>query len=429
VTAPPLRVLVLTNMYPPHHYGGYELLCQDVTTALREAGHDVMVLTSDIEVPGVDESPEDPDQVRRDLGIYWADHEIVRPSLRAARDLERRNHAALQRAIADHAPDVVSAWHMGAMSLGLLAACRDRALPIVHVICDDWLVYGPQVDRWSAAWSSVPSFVGRVAERLLGMPCRPRALARQGSFCFISRTTLETAEREGGWRFDDAIVVYSGISLDDFPVDDAPANPWRWRLLHVGRLDDRKGIDTAVRALALLPPEATLQVLGRGDDRYRADLEALISELGLTDRVELGFAERSELRSCFAAADAFVFPPRWAEPFGLVPLEAMACGTPVVATATGGSSEFLLDRVNCLRVPIDDDRSLAAALIELASDSELRDRLVANGRLTATELSMGRWAALLERCHLATRAGEPLAPLEREPVERLLERSTLGDDG
>jgi glycosyltransferase involved in cell wall biosynthesis len=78
-----------------------------------------------------------------------------------------------------------------------------------------------------------------------------------------------------------------------------------------------------------------------------------------------------------------VFPVTWDEPWGLVPLEAMAVGRPVVATGTGGSREYLADGENCLLFPADDARTLAARLRRLAGDPALRERVVAGGRRTA----------------------------------------------
>ncbi len=79
-----MRILVLTNMYPPHAYGGYEQCCRDVVERWRAAGHEVLVLTSTVRVPGVDEGAEPPNEVRRLLRLYWADHEILDPPLARA---------------------------------------------------------------------------------------------------------------------------------------------------------------------------------------------------------------------------------------------------------------------------------------------------------------------------------------------------------
>jgi glycosyltransferase involved in cell wall biosynthesis len=99
----------------------------------------------------------------------------------------------------------------------------------------------------------------------------------------------------------------------------------------------------------------------------------------------------------------------------------MACSTPVVATATGGSAEFLIDGANCLQVGIDDERGLANAVRRLAGDPALRERLVHGGHVTATELSLPRWIALLEDWHIAaaTRFAEGRPP-HRGPITDVL---------
>ena len=400
-----MRVLALTNMYPPHHYGGYEINCQEAVSFFREVGHDVLVLTSDLAVPGVVGDPERRNEVRRELRTYWADHLIVRPSLRDSFAIERHNQRSLDRAITDHRPDVVSVWHMGALSLGLLTTCRRRGIPLVHVVNDDWPVYGTDVDGWARRWRRAGP-LATVGERVLGVPCRTPDLGSAGTFCFVSEHTRRVAELHSGWTFPDATVGYCGVNPYDFPIGAAPArSSWTWRLLHVGRVDDRKGIDIAIRSLAHLPDEATLDIVGRGDDRSVAELGALVERLGLEDRVHFEVVERQQLAARYASADALLFPPRWEEPFGLVPLEAMACSTPVVATGTGGSAEFLIDGANCLLVPVDDDVGLANAVQRLANDPALRARLVRGGLLTARELSLPRWLTLLEQWHSAAAAG------------------------
>jgi glycogen(starch) synthase len=414
------KTLLITSMYPPQHYGGYELSCQDVVKRWRARGHTVTVLTSDLAVDGV-ETPTDERQegIRRELEIYWRDHELLRPSVRARAGMERRNQDRLRHALADTQPDVVSVWHMGAMSLGLLSTLVAANVPLVYVVCDDWLIYGRQLDRWARLFVRHP-VTARLASRLTGLPTTLPDVGASGSFCFVSDSVRRHAEAWSAWSFPDSTVVYSGIERRDFPARAPSAErAWESRMLYVGRIDDRKGIDTAIAAVPLLPDAARLTVVGRGDRRHLRDLGALASRVGVADRVQfLDAVDRSSLADHYHEADVVVFPPRWEEPFGLVPVEAMSCGVPVVATCTGGSAEFLGDGRNCLRFEPGNAEDLAAAVQRLADDRGLRERLVAGGLQTAAELDVDRLAYVLEQWHVAaaTRfaAGRPA---DRQPVD------------
>jgi glycogen(starch) synthase len=415
----PLRILVVTNMYPPHAYGGYELGCRDVVERWRRRGHEVLVLTSTVEVDGV--SPVgsgERSRVRRDLQLYWEDHEILRPSPWRRLRAELANRAAFDRTVDEFHPDVCSAWAMGAMSLGLLARAGQRGLPVVPVVCDEWPVYGPRLDAWLRLFSAdrpgtgrhARRAAGRVARVVTGLPTAPPALDSLGPACFGSRALRDAVRAASPWRFPDSAVVPWGIDASDFgpgvpleAVADRRRSRWDWRLLVVGRIDPRKGADVAIRALARCPETATLDVVGRGDDRHRAELEALARSIGVGQRVRFDQVARHQLAARYRRADALIFPPRWAEPFGLVPLEAMACGTPVAASPTGGSTEFLVDAANaagnCVTFASGDADGLAAALARLAGDRGLRQRLVHAGMATASRLTVDAMAEGLEEWH------------------------------
>lgn len=395
-----MRILVLTNMYPPHSYGGYELSCRDVVARWQRRGHDVLVLTSDWRLPGpagaARPGAEGRVPVRRELRLYWDDHRILDPPLWRRLAIERANQASLHRALDAHRPDVVSAWAMGAMSLGLLTTVLAAGIPVVPVVCDEWPVYGPLVDAWTRPLARRPLLASavRFATRLpTGLP----PLEEAGPACFVSRALRASVRRQSPWTFREAPVTFSGIDPDDFPLHPRP--PWSWRLLYVGRIDRRKGIGTAVQALADCPPSACLSVVGRGDDEHMAELRHLAADLRVADRVTFTSASRDQLASHYASSDALLFTSTWQEPFGLVPLEAMACGTPVVASATGGAAEFLSDEHNCLTVPPGDPAALVAALHRLQADAPLRRQLVAGGRQTAAALDVDHLADILLRWH------------------------------
>jgi glycosyltransferase involved in cell wall biosynthesis len=387
-------------MFPPHAFGGYEMSCADVAQRFAASGWDCTVLTTDLRIEGVDGETVEGVLVDRGLEFYWDDHRLLRPGWRGAAALERRNHARLQAVLESSQPDVISIWNMGAMSFGLLNRLASTAIPLVFCVCDDWLVYGPDLDGWLRRLHR-RKVLARLAETLTGIPSRLPDLGRAGTFCFVSNSTRQRAEAGSRWTFPDATVVYSGIDPVDFPLSPLTVRPWKWRVLYVGRLDPRKGIDSAIRALALLPPEATLDVVGRGDARERERLEALSLELGVAAQVRFAEVVRNELRAIYEEADALVFPSVWAEPFGLTPVEAMACATPVVAARVGGAAEFLVDGENCLEFMPGSPEAAAAAILRLADSADLRSRLVAGGLRTAAELSVDRLAETLDAWHRA----------------------------
>jgi glycogen(starch) synthase len=398
-------ILVLSNMYPPHHYGGYELSCRDVVDRWRARGHEVVVLTGTMRVKGVTDPPDERRRgIWRDLEISYRDGDLHSRPWRERLSVERANQRVLLKAMDSVQPDVVSVWHMGAMSTGLLTTLVQASVPLVYSICDDWPTYAAKVDPWMKLWYRLPR-IGRQVERLAGVPATLPDVGASGTFCFISGNTRDHCVKYSPWFYPDSTVTYNGIDHADFPVANAPdAHPWRWRLVNAGRLDPRTGIETAVRALAHLPDEATLQLLPSVDDPYRVHLEKLAAHLGVSHQLRSTNVRRAELRDRYAAADVCVFPTEWDEPFGLVPLEAMACGTPVVATGTGGSGEFLVDGVNCLRFPVKDHVALATAIRRLAEDRDLRRQLVLGGFRTAQELNVDCLAAVLEDWHIAAAA-------------------------
>lgn len=382
-----MKILTVGLLFPPHHLGGYELLCDGVVRAASARGHEVHVLTSDYRSPDVVE----PDELTVDRALRsYLDGTCERAaSLGPAQRLrlERANAAVIERTLQVFAPNVVNWWGMGGMSLSLIERVRRRGLPAVFVIQDDWLSYGFQIDGWTRMTRRLRP-LAPILEPALGIPIS-YDLKHAGRFLFNSERSLRAAADAGVAPVDRAVIT-AGVHARY--LRQAPAEPWRWRLLYVGRLDPAKGIDLAVAALAELPPQATLTIAGAGGGSYAERLSRQAQELGVRDRVELrGPVPPAALPALYAAADAVVFPIRWEEPWGLVPLEAMGMGRPVVAVARGGARTYLRDEENSLLIPSEDWRALAAAVRRLAGDGDLRARLRAGGARTAAEHSAERY--------------------------------------
>jgi type III pantothenate kinase len=170
----------------------------------------------------------------------------------------------------------------------------------------------------------------------------------------------------------------------------------------VGRVIEEKGIETAIHALSLLSLNAILEIVGFIDPAYRQHLEALAATLGVASRLSFSLASRQQIPQHYKQADVTLFTSKMEhEAFGLVPLEAMASGCPVIATGVGGSSEHCLDGINCIRVPPGDFAALARAVRQLALNRDLRRHLLEGGLRTASACTLNRQAAGIEHALLA----------------------------
>lgn len=183
-------------------------------------------------------------------------------------------------------------------------------------------------------------------------------------------------------------------------------------LLTVARLFPVKGLDLYLRALAQLSDlPLRARIVGSGSETYRQQLLALVDELGLGDRVELsGAIDPEAIASAYATADLFVLPSRH-EPFGIVLIEAMAAGLPIVATEVDGIPQVVEAGVSALLVPPENVERLAIALRTLATDPQRRLALARAGQRRAQRfgLEAGIQGCLAIYSTLSPRPGEGIA--------------------
>jgi glycosyltransferase involved in cell wall biosynthesis len=186
-----------------------------------------------------------------------------------------------------------------------------------------------------------------------------------------------------------AAVIPCGVDLDRFcPVGPAAGRDGRPRLLAVGRLLRRKGFDTVIASLKELLEVELVIAGGPAEGTVESDQEAcrlrwVAEECGVSDRVLMpGRVLHEAMPALYRASEAVVCTP-WYEPFGMVPLEAMACGVPVVATAVGGLSETVEDGVTGALVDDHDPSAVAAALRPYLFDARTRERVGMAGRARA----------------------------------------------
>jgi D-inositol-3-phosphate glycosyltransferase len=279
--------------------------------------------------------------------------------------------ARLRRSWRVDPPDVVHAhfWMSGLASLG---AARPLGLPVVQT----FHALGVVKRRHQGAKDTSPP------SRLDSEQMLAREVDR-----IVATSSDEVFELvRMGADLRCITVVPCGVDLELFRPDGPAAarDPGRSRLLVVSRLVERKGIGNAITTLAELPGAELVVAGGPPARRLAEDPEAcrltdLARRLGVADRVRLlGQVARRDLPALYRSADVVVCVP-WYEPFGIVPLEAMACGVPVVASAVGGLVDTVVDGVTGVHVPPRRPDLLVGALAGLLADPARRAALGAAG--------------------------------------------------
>ena len=244
-----------------------------------------------------------------------------------------------------------------------------------------------------------------------------RGLCRDVSHVIATCSDEVFELRRLGLPSDRVSIVPCGVDTSVFtPRGPVAPRGDRARLLVLGRLVERKGQDDAVRALRAVPDAELVVVGGPPADAIDADPEVrrlrdIAAEAGVADRlVFAGSVARADVPAWVRSADIVLAVP-WYEPFGITPLEAMACGRPVVATAVGGLQDTVADGVTGDLVPPRDPQRLGEVLAALLADDERRAAYGAAGVKRAR--ARYRWARVVADTETVYR--QVLA--RRSPVE------------
>ena len=210
----------------------------------------------------------------------------------------------------------------------------------------------------------------------------------------VSKPAKEYANK---YVHGDYVIVPNGVDLEHFSPNVSPIEEFcdgKLNILFVGRLERRKGLDYLLRAYPVIKkefPNSRLIVVGPGT-RLRKRYERYVRKLGLKDISFIGFASYADLPRYYKTADVFCSPATSRESFGIVLLEAMALGKPIVATNIDGYASVVDHGEDGLLVQPKDSQALAKALISVLGDKALREQMGARGQLKAGEYGWERIA-------------------------------------
>lgn len=393
-----MRLLFLSNFYPPFDRGGYEQWCQEVADRLRQSGHQVTVLTSRHGAAQYDSAAQDFVLRRLHLEMEFVSWKNAVRFFVGRQKRVRENVAAIRALFARSPFDAVLVWGMWNLDWQVVAEA-ERLCPhgVFYYIADYWLTLPSQdLQYWRAPARTQLARASKgvlkpIAERWLARERRP---ALELAYALFPSAYLRAELWQKGVQFGATAVIPGAIDTSLYPVREKSGLMDRsasFQLLYVGRLSPEKGVETAIhaldhfRALNAWRP-ARLVIVGGGDTGYEALLRQLVIEKGLAPMVEfMGALPKERMPQVYSQADVLLFPSTWPEPFGRVIVEAMASGVVVVATATGGAAEIVADEENALVFPPQNAALLASQLVRLVRNPGLYERLAASGRRVALE--------------------------------------------
>ena len=351
-----VKVLVLSNLYPPDVIGGYELGCKQVVDALRLRGHDVRVLTIAPRTP----VPHEPHVLRAlKLSEVWnsnryvlgVNHQVTNRLMDAESTLVSAfNVHALARALDEFRPDVAYVWMIvGVGGLGLMAALQHLKVPWLWHLMDD-----------------VPVALCRPNGRVVGPLLREVDRQLDGRYLACSRQLVDEVEAAGVRLRPDVEVVPNWV------VGEAPEPRTAYyrtgqplRIIAAGQIAHHKGVDILIEAAAEVRlrgfENIQVDIYGNVEDNF---FPTLVRRLGLDGHVSFkGSRPQAELARLYPLYHLFAFPTWQREPFAFAPLEASWRGCVPLMSQLSGNAEWAVHGVHCLKA----DRSSVAFADSLCS--------------------------------------------------------------
>lgn len=426
-----MRILFVTNFYPPYHKSGDELSCRDIVESLKTRGHHVRVLTSTYGTAKT--------QVKGDI------HRSLSESSKDSLDWhvvflkELINQVTFKKLCNDFQPEIVFFFNLSHISISLELLAKEMGLPTCFYISNNWFTTW-KIDHWYQVWPKDDK--GSKILRYLTHHFKLLPPSQHGDFkhpIFTCQYLKNLAEQVGKIETFSSVIP-RGVDVNRFSFREADGQKPS-RFLYVGQIKPGKGIDIAIKAMGILKREhgydgLTMTIVG--DDKnlpyYVTYLRDLADTYGVLKDINfVGRFSHEKMPDLYFAHDILVLPSECEETLSLTVLEAMSSGLAVVSTAKGGNAEILDDEFNALFFPKENVKIFARQLLRLVKEPELFESMRANARKTVEqgfriELSVdsveGVLKNTLEQAHL-DRQGISLekGPLisERDSFESLTE--------
>jgi glycosyltransferase involved in cell wall biosynthesis len=383
-----MRILALSNFYPPYERGGEEISAQAIVNGLRGRGHTVEVITSGYG------SNICQDGIYRDFD-FEMDFEPLKTALRffvKRKAIIRKDLKVCRKHFSRLNPEIVLMFSLWNIPREVAYEAEGYHKPVVYRLASYWPTLPSQYQYY---WEST----GRNAiTKLIKKIIRPYAIAilareqppklKLAHTVGISQAVLNEYQALG-FPLNNARVIHNGIQIENF---ENPRSPWLKgqapepiKLLYVGRMAPEKGVHTVIEAYSFILkefPNSVLTLAGSSwDPGYEQGLKDLSARLGVVEKVTFtGSVEPTQVPELMAGHHVLLVPSIWAEPFGRVLLEGMASGLVVIGTARGGMETVLKDEETGLVFPPEDAGKLVEQIRRILFEPALGQRLAQNGK-------------------------------------------------
>lgn len=363
-----LKIVVISNLYPPQVIGGYERAIANYANILKQRGHDVLVLTTNIEnLPTQkkesyqkEDNSQDSVTVKRCLSLYgeYTSQGCHDFEYEKAYTIVKNNLVALEKELKIFKPDVCLAGNIDFLGVEVLNLLILFNIVTVHYVMNRIPGYG-NIDTPNSPLYHCVTVSNWIAQYLL----------------------------HTGYHFSSLQTIYPGVKVNDFCQVSLPKYE-HLRIVYAGLLMHYKGADILLEALSILntlgiPFTATLAG-GSLEPEFLQSLKDFVEVERLSDQVTFtGLLSREELKKLYADNNIWVLPSRFQEPFSIGLVEAMMSGLTIVASNTGGSPEAISHCETGLIFESENALDLADMLAGLSLDQEIWEAIAKKGQQKA----------------------------------------------
>jgi len=347
-----MKILTITNYYPPYFIGGYEIACKEMMDFLTAQGHEIIILASNY---GKSQNQE---SIKREMKLidYMQDSRYQRMKI------EHHNYKQTINAIKHYKPNLIYFWSLRKIGLGPIEAANKMNIPKVFEIGDFWMqsIIGREdQNSWKQKIKNLLPFT------------HTKPVKIEPAICVSKWVEREMREKYGTTH---SWTIYNATRVP--PKPEFPENKLL-TFIFVGRLDEKKGLDLAIEALKLFHKnypniDFELHIYGSGDRAYINHCKTLSQPI----KEKIHFKGRVEKKAqMYTNGSILLMPTRERESFGLVVIEAMAHGSVVIATNAYGPGEIIQHQQNGLLFAPDDLHDLYTQVEKLHTNRDLFQKI------------------------------------------------------